>query len=103
MTMTAIVALAVGTYALRLAGPLLRDRISLTEDAQQLLKRAAVLLLVAMIVISAMPQSNTPHGWALPAGVAIGGLLAWLKVPFAFVVIAAAGVVAGIRLLLGTW
>ncbi|NUQ90764.1 MAG: AzlD domain-containing protein, partial [Glycomyces artemisiae] len=38
-------------------------------------------------------------GWSLPAGVVVGGVLAWRKAPLALVVVAAAATTAGLRLL----
>ena len=101
MTLTAILALAVGTYLIRLAGPLLRDSLTMSEEMQEFLKTAAVVLLVALIVSSSVPETNTPHAWALPAGVAVGGVLAWLKAPFAIVVVSAAAATGVLRYLLG--
>lgn len=101
MTLTAIVVLAVGTYLIRLAGPLLRDRLTMSEEMQEFLKTAAVVLLVALIVSSAMPEANDLHSWALPAGVVVGGALAWMKLPFALVIVIAAAVTGLLRLLFG--
>jgi hypothetical protein len=36
-------------------------------------------------------------GWARPAGVLVGGVLAWRRAPFPLVVLGAAGVTAGLR------
>lgn len=98
MTVAAVVVLAVGTYAFRLAGPLLRDRVELSARTQALLTQAATVLLVALVATSALTAGGGFAGWSLPAGVAVGGLLAWRGVPFVAVVVAAAATTALLRL-----
>ncbi|MGW6281902.1 AzlD domain-containing protein [Kribbella sp. NPDC055071] len=91
--------LAVGTFSLRLAGPALRSRFEIPERAQQLLAVAAILLLTALVATSALTEGHGPAGIARPAGVLVGGVLAWRKAPFILVVVAAAATAAGLRLL----
>ena len=91
--------LAAGTYAFRLSGQLLRARISFPPRATKLLEGAAVLLLAALVATTALTQGHGFSGVARPVGVLIGGVLAWRKAPFLVVVIAAAAVTAGLRLL----
>ncbi len=107
MTITAILVLAAGTYAFRLAGPLLRARLAkahggaaeLPPRLSELLSTAATVLLVALIATSALTDGGSFAGIALPAGVLAGGVLAWRKAPFVVVVVAAAVVAAGLRAL----
>jgi branched-subunit amino acid transport protein len=107
MNIVAILILAVGTYAFRLAGPLLRQRLAKAHggDAElpprltELLSTGATVLLVALIATSALTDAGEFAGIALPAGVLTGGLLAWRKAPFVVVVVAAALVAAGLRAL----
>jgi hypothetical protein len=80
MPMTAIVALAVLTYALRLAGPLLRGRVTVPVAA------------------SALTSGHGFAGWARPLGVLVAGVLAARRAPFPVVVVAAGGVTALLRL-----
>ncbi|HZX04572.1 AzlD domain-containing protein [Kribbella sp.] len=91
--------LAVGTFSLRFAGPALRSRFEVQEKAQQLLAAAAIVLLTALVATSALTQGHGPAGIARPAGVLVGGVLAWRKAPFVLVVVAAAATAAGLRLL----
>ena len=91
--------LAAGTYAFRLSGQLLRARISFPPPATKLLGGATVILLAALVATTALTQGHGFSGVARPVGVLIGGVLAWRKAPFLVVVIAAAGVTAGLRLL----
>ena len=98
MTWAAILALAVGTYAFRVAGPLLRSRVELPEEARRYLALAAVVLLAALVATAALVADRHFAGWARPAGVAVGLLLALRRAPFIIVVVAAAGVAALLRL-----
>ncbi|HET9141741.1 AzlD domain-containing protein [Actinophytocola sp.] len=99
MSIVAVLVLAVGTYAFRVAGPLLRDRIVLPDRVRTLLSISAVVLLFALVATAAVMDGQRFAGWALPAGVLAGGVLAWRRAPFVVVVVAAAGVTAGLRLL----
>lgn len=94
-----ILILAVGTFSLRLAGPVMRSRFELPERAQQFLAAAAIVLLTALVATSALTDGHGPAGIARPAGVLVGGVLAWRKAPFVLVVVAAAATAAGLRLL----
>ena len=94
-----ILILAVGTFTLRFAGPALRSRFEIPERAQQLLAVAAIILLTALVATSALSDGHGPAGIARPAGVLVGGILAWRKAPFVLVVLAAAATAACLRLL----
>ncbi|MBO3738492.1 AzlD domain-containing protein [Actinoplanes flavus] len=98
MLITAIVVLAVGTYAIRLSGVVLRDRLELSEPLQRLLPMSAAALLAALAGTAALMAGSEFAGFARPAGVLVGGLLAWRKAPFVVVVVAAAAVTALLRL-----
>jgi len=93
----AILALAVGTYTMRLSGVLLRERLELSDSLLRLLPMAATALLAALAATAALTESGGFAGVARPAGVAVGALLAWRRVPFVLVVIAAAGTAALLR------
>jgi len=99
MSLLAIVALAVGTYALRLIGPVFRDRLEIPERLQHLLSAAAVVLLLALVATGALTDGRSFAGWARPAGVLVGAVLALRRLPFPVVVIAAVATTAGLRLL----
>ncbi|MFD7919269.1 AzlD domain-containing protein [Streptomyces sp. NPDC059740] len=94
-----VAVLAAGTYALRLAGFALRDRLTVPSWAQRLMETATVVLLAALIATTALTEGHGPAGWARPAGVVAAGLLAWRGVPFLAVVLGAAAVSGGLRLL----
>ncbi|HEU5472867.1 MAG TPA: AzlD domain-containing protein [Actinophytocola sp.] len=99
MNIVAVLVLAAGTYAFRVAGPLLRDRFEVPDRIRRLLSTAAVVLLFALIATAALMDGQRFAGFALPAGVLAGGVLAWRRAPFIVVVLVAAGVTAGLRLL----
>lgn len=98
MPLTAIAALAALTYGMRLAGPLLRGRVTVPAAAERLFADAATVLLIALAATSALTEGHGFAGWARPAGVLAGGLLAWRRAPFPVVVLAAASVTALLRL-----
>jgi hypothetical protein len=58
----------------------------------------AATLLAALAATSALTEAGAFAGFARPAGVLVGVLLAWCRAPFAVVVIAAAGTAALLRL-----
>jgi len=98
MLIAAVIALGAGTYAMRLSGVLLRDRLELSPVVQRLLPMAAAALLAALAGTAALMAGTGFAGVARPAGVAVGALLAWRKVPFVLVVVAAAATAALLRL-----
>ena len=86
MLIAAIIALAAGTYGMRLTG------------LQRLLPMAAVAMLAALAGTAALMADQAFAGVARPAGVAVGAVLAWRRVPFVVVVLAAAVTAALLRL-----
>ena len=98
MTIAAIAALAVGTYTMRLAGVLLRDRLNLSDQLQRLLPMAAAALLAALAATATLTEHRGFAGIARPVGVAVGAVLAWRRAPFVVVVVAAAATAALLRL-----
>jgi branched-subunit amino acid transport protein len=96
---TVIAILAVGTYGLRLAGVVLRDRLTVSERVSRLLPLAAVALLAALAATAALTEAGSWAGVARPAGVLAGLVAAWRRLPFIAVVVIAAATAAGLRLL----
>ena len=94
-----IAVLAVGTYALRLTGVVLGDRLRLSPAVARLLPLAAVALLAALAATAALTEAGTWAGVARPAGVLAGLVAAWRRLPFIAVVVIAAATAAGLRLL----
>ncbi len=97
MSWPTLLALAAGTYLLRITGVLLRGRVAVPARVQRYLDLGATALLVALAATAALTQDGGFAGWARPAGVAIGVLAAWRRVPFVAVVVLAAATTAGLR------
>jgi branched-subunit amino acid transport protein len=97
MTPLAVVLLAAGTYAFRICGPLLHRRIELSTRVRGMLSVAATVLLCALVATSALTAGHTFAGWARPAGVLAGGVLAARRAPFLVAVIAAVVTTAMLR------
>jgi branched-subunit amino acid transport protein len=93
------VVLGAGTFAFRFAGPALRARVELSPRVERLMTVASVVLLAALVATAALLEGHEFAGVARPAGVAVGGVLAWRNAPFVVVVLAAAATAAGLRLL----
>jgi Branched-chain amino acid transport protein (AzlD) len=97
VTLTVAVALlAAGTLAFRLAGTLLRSRVEPTPAVLTLVDRAVAVLFAALVATSLLEHGHVA-GVARPVGVAVAGVLAWRRVPFVVVVLAAAAVTAALR------
>lgn len=92
-------ALAVGTFLFRFAGPVLRSRIKISPRTIRLLEIASVVLLTALAVTTLMPSHSGQFGWALPAGVFVAAVLTWRRAPLLVVILSAAAITAGLRLL----
>ncbi|MGW4465996.1 AzlD domain-containing protein [Micromonospora sp. NPDC004704] len=99
MLIAVILALAVGTYAFRLAGVVLRERADLPDWLARLLPIAAATMLAALAATAALTEGGAFAGIARPAGVLVGLALAVRRAPFVLVVVAAAGTTAVLRLL----
>ncbi|WP_035699492.1 AzlD domain-containing protein, partial [Glycomyces tenuis] len=64
MTWIDVAVLAVGTFLIRLSGPLLRGRVDLSEETEEFLKRGATVVLVALVATSSVMVENEWAGWA---------------------------------------
>jgi branched-subunit amino acid transport protein len=98
MLIAAVLLLAAGTYAFRLAGVVLAGRLALPDRVRQLLPLSAASLLAALAATAALTEAREFAGVARPAGVLVGALLAWRSAPFVVVVVAAAATAALLRL-----
>lgn len=99
MTGWAVAVLAGGTYLIRLSGLVLRRSVVIPARVSRLLDLGAVALLVAVAATGALIEGVGFAGWARPAGVALGALAAWRRLPLVVVVLLAAGSTAGLRAL----
>ena len=95
----AILGLAVISYALKAAGPLLVGGQALRPGLRQALDLVAVPLLAALIVVQTF---TTGHHLVLDARVpalGVAAILVWRRAPFLVVVLAAAATAAALRAL----
>ena len=99
LVVAGLLTLSAGTFAFRFSGPVLRRRITFPPWAERLLEVGAVVLLAALAATIALTEGHGFAGLARPAGVLVGGVLAWRKAPFLVVVLAAAATTAVLRLL----
>ncbi|TQF07160.1 AzlD domain-containing protein [Kitasatospora acidiphila] len=97
--MVALLVLSAGTFAFRFAGPALRARFAFPKRAEDLLSTAAIVLLASLVATTGLTTGHGFSGFARPAGVLVGGVLAVRRTPFPVVVIAAAATTAILRLL----
>jgi branched-subunit amino acid transport protein len=95
----AVLTLAAGTYLLRLAGLVLRGRVAVPARVERYLDLGATALLVALVATAALTEAGGFAGWARPAGVAVGALAAWRRMPFVLVVVLAAATTGVLRYL----
>lgn len=93
------VVLGAGTYAFRLGGPALRARLGDSERVDRLVDVAVVVLLTGVMVTTGFTQDGAFAGPARTVGVGVAAVLAWRRAPFLVVVLAAAAVTAGLRVL----
>jgi len=99
MNWPAVLTLAAGTYLLRLAGLVLRGRVAVPARVERYLDLGASALLVALLATAALTEAGGFAGWARPAGVAVGALAAWRRLPFVLVVVLAAATTGVLRYL----
>ena len=97
MSLGVVIALAIGTYMMRLVGPLLHRRVRFSERSRQLMSIAAITLLAAFVVTSTATESGEFAGCARVLGVVVAGVLALRRAPFVVVVLVAAATTAGLR------
>lgn len=95
----AVALLAGGTYAVRLAGLLLRTRAQVSPAVEAILERATIVLLVAVALTGALFTGDELAGPARPIGVAAGIAAAWFKAPLVAVIVAAAATTALLRVM----
>lgn len=95
--LAAVLALALGTWLLRAGGVLLADRVTVPDRATHLVGTATTVLLCALVVTSTVFEGGGLAGPSRVAGVVVGGVLAWRRVPFVAAVVLAAATTALLR------
>jgi hypothetical protein len=92
----AVLVLAVGTYALRATGVFARGRMR-GSNIQSWAEVAVVALLAGVTATSTLYEATNFGGWARAAGVAAGGLAAYLHAPVVIVVAVSVAVTTALR------
>jgi len=72
---------------------------SVSDAVKRYLSLAAVALLAALVATAALTDGDAFGGVARPAGVTVGAVLAWRRLPFVVVVVAAAATAALLRVM----
>lgn len=99
MSWTALLLLAVGSYALKAAGPLLVGERHLSPNTQRLPALVAVPLLAALIVVQTVADAQELAIDARVPALAVAAVCVWRRAPFLVTVLAAAATAALLRAL----
>ena len=94
----AAIALAAGTFAFRVIGPVLGSRITISTRATTLLEHASVVVLAALGLTTALTEGSAAAGIARPAGVLVAGVFYRFRAPLPAALVAAAATTAALRL-----
>jgi branched-subunit amino acid transport protein len=92
-----MLSVAVGTYALRVAGPVLSYWVDLPDATKLLFTHAAIVLLFALVVTSTFIQGANFAGWSRLIGVGVGAFLIVVRAPLALALGAGIATTAGLR------
>jgi branched-subunit amino acid transport protein len=99
MSWTLLVALAVISYALKAAGPLLAGGRQLGPGLRRALDLVAVPLLAALIIVQTLSTGRHLVIDARVPALAVAAVLVWRRAPFLVVVLSAAATAALLRAL----
>lgn len=99
MSWAALLILAVGSYALKAAGPLLLGDREPSPPVARLLALVAVPLLAALIVVQTLADGERLVVDARVPALGVAALCVWRGAPFLVTVLVAAATAAGLRLL----
>lgn len=99
MSWTALLLLAVGSYALKAVGPLALGSRQPSPNTARLLALVAVPLLSALIVVQTLSVGEALVLDARVPALAAAALCVWRRAPFLVTVLVAAAVAAGCRAL----
>jgi branched-subunit amino acid transport protein len=96
-TIVVLAGLALGTYALKAAGPVLLGDRPLPRWLDRAAQRVPAALLAAMVVVSTLTEGRELVLDARAAGVAAAGVALRLRAPMALAVLVAVAVTAAVR------
>ncbi|WP_280398131.1 AzlD domain-containing protein [Nocardia carnea] len=97
--LTAVFALAAGTFVFRLAGPALGARLPISPRVTATLETASITVLAALAVTTALTEGSSPAGFARPAGALAAATLIYRRVPLSIALVSAAATTATLRLM----
>ena len=97
MTWAAILALGIGTYAMKAVGPVVLGSRMLPDWLQQVFTLVAVTLLASLVAINTLVAGRSITLDGRIAGLAVAVVCLWCRAPFIVVVIAAAVTAATVR------
>ena len=89
-----LVTLAVGTYALKSAGPLLLGARRLPNSVQSVVDLLPAALLASLAIVSTLGTGRSIEFDARLVGLVVAGVALWKRAPFVLVVTLAAGATA---------
>lgn len=93
-----LVVLAVGTYMLKSAGPLVLGERRLPSTVQQLVDLLPAALLASLAAVSTLSDGRTLVVDARVVGLVVAGLALWRRCSFVLVIVLASGATAMVRL-----
>jgi branched-subunit amino acid transport protein AzlD len=93
-----LVALALGTYGLKAAAPLMLGGRPLPEPVTRLAQLLPAALLAALVVVSTVSDDGALVADARMVGLGAAGIALWRRAPFVVVVLVAAAATALTRL-----
>ena len=99
LTWGVVVVLAVGVYGQRVLGMALIEPKSIGDRSRRVLAMVPLSILCAVTALQTFSSQNELVIDARVAGIAAAALLAWKRAPMFLVVVVAAAVTAGVRLL----
>jgi hypothetical protein len=95
----AILGLAAGAYALKAAGVFGLSRVPLRGRLLVLVQLLPAAMLAALVVTQTLPAPGQHGSWTRIAGVGVGAVATWRKLPLLVVLVASAATAALLRLL----
>ena len=98
-TVVVLAGLALGTYALKAAGPLLLGGRPLPAWLEEVARSVPAALLAAMVVVSTVTEGRELVLDARAAGVVAAGVALWRRAPMALAVLVAVVTTAAVRAL----
>ncbi len=97
--LAAVALLAIGTFILRALGPTIGGRLEKRPLLKRAVQAATYLLLIGVSITATLGASFEDFSIARLCGVLTGGILAWRKASFLWIVLAASITTATLRLL----